>query len=229
MAARGAKKTAKKKVAKRAPAKAAAVKTVAPKKRAKSTAKPAAKAAAPLQLPRLPRRKSTSKVVAFSPAFAAQRDAASHKDLLLFELQRARVAVNAALQGMPGGAAEREVRPGGWTIRQVVLHLAVRDRARLAEFESALAGTPASWAGLDDVAMAALNEMQLQPYHDFSWDMAVRLLHINRAQLLDRLVAVPHGPAELWTEQHAFGAMLWMLPAHDRHHADQLKNARIRG
>ncbi len=224
MAARGAKKTAKKKVTKRAPAKTAAVKTVAPKKRAKSAAKPAA----PLKLPALPRRKAASKVVAFSPAFAAQRDAASHKDLLLFELQRARVAVNAALQGMPG-AAEREVRPGGWTIRQVVLHLALRDRARLAEFESALAGTPASWAGLDTVAMSALNEMQLQPFHDFSWDMAVRLLHINRAQLLERLVAVPHAPDGIWTEQHAFGAMLWRLPEHDRHHAEQIKDARIRG
>lgn len=225
MAARGAKKTTKKKAAKRAPAKTAAVKTVAPKKRAKAAAKPAA----PLKLPRLPRRPPASKVVAFSPAFATQRERASHKDLLLFELQRARVAVNASLQGMPGGAAEREVRPGGWTIRLAVLHLAVRDRARFAEFDAALAGTPASWVGLDDVAMSALNEMQLQPFQDFSWDMAVRLLHINRAQLLDRLVAVPHAPDELWTEQHAFGAMLWRLPSHDRHHAEQIKNARIRG
>ena len=207
MAARGAKKTAKKKAAKRAPA----------------------KPAAPLKLPRLPRRPTANRVVAFSPAFAAQRDHASHKDLLLFDLQRARVAVNAALQGMPGGAAEREVRPGGWTIRQVVLHLAVRDRARLAEFDSALAGTPASWVALDAVAMSALNEMQLQPFHDFSWDMAVRLLHINRAQLLERLVAVPHAPDELWTDPHAFGAMILGLPSHDRHHAEQIKNARIRG
>ncbi len=225
MAARGAKKTAKKKAAKRAPAKSAAAKTAAPKKRAKAAAKPAA----PLKLPRLSRHAAASKVVPFSPAFAAQRDHASHKDLLLFELQRARVAVNASLQGMPGGAAEREVRPGGWTVRQVVLHLAVRDRARLAEFDAALAGTPASWLALDDVAMSALNEMQMQPLHDFSWDMAVRLLHINRAQLLDRLVAVPHEPDELWTEPHAFGAMMWRLPSHDRHHAEQIKNARIRG
>ena len=225
MAARGAKKTTKKKAAKRAPAKTAAVKTVAPNKRAKAAAKPSA----PLKLPRLPRRPPARKVVAFSPAFATQRERASHKDLLLFELQRARVAVNASLQGMPGGAAEREVRPGGWTIRLAVLHLAVRDRARFAEFDAALAGTPASWVGLDDVAMSALNEMQLQPFQDFSWDMAVRLLHINRAQLLDRLVAVPHAPDELWTEQHAFGAMLWRLPSHDRHHAEQIKNARIRG
>jgi len=229
MAARRAKKTAKKKVAKRAPTKTVAVKTVAPKKRAKVAAKPAAKSAAPLKLPRLSRRPSARKVVAFSPAFATQRDRASHKDLLLFELQRARVAVNASLQGMPGGAAEREVRPGGWTIRLAVLHLAIRDRARLAEFDATLTGTPASWLGLDDVAMSALNEMQLQPFREFSWDMAVRLLHINRAQLLDRLVAVPHAPDELWTEQHAFGAMLWRLPSHDRHHAEQIKNARIRG
>ncbi|MEO5987989.1 MAG: hypothetical protein ABIU54_00360, partial [Candidatus Eisenbacteria bacterium] len=75
------------------------------------------------------------------PAFAAQRTHASSKELVLFELQRARVAVNAALQGVSGGAAERPTRPGGWTIREVVLHLVVRDRVRLEEFDAALAGT----------------------------------------------------------------------------------------
>jgi len=174
-------------------------------------------------------KRAATKVVPFPLAFATQRGGASPKDLLLFELQRARVAVNAALQGVPGGAAERPVRPGGWTIREVVLHLVVRDRARLEEFDSALAGIPASWAGIDEIAMATVNEMHLHPLRGLSWDEAVRMLHITRAQLLERLVAVPQEPDEVWTEQHAFGSMLRLLPSHDRHHADQIKNARIRG
>lgn len=165
----------------------------------------------------------------FRPAFAEQRHAASAKDLLLFELQRARVAVLAALQGVPGGAAERPLRPGGWTIREVVLHLIVRDRARLEEFDSALAGTPVSWSGAGHEAMAEINESHLQPLRVLSWDEAIRLLHTTRAELIERLVVVPPEPAEVWMAQHAFGAMLHTLPGHDRHHAESIKNARIQG
>ncbi len=172
---------------------------------------------------------SRSNIVAFSPAFARQRGHASAKDLLIFELQRARVTVNAALQGVPGGAAERRVQPGGWTIRELVLHLAVSDRIRLEEFDSALAGTRASWALIAHDAMATVNEMHLQPLRALSWDEAVRLLQTTRAQLLDRVVAVSPEPEDVWGESHAFGAMLRGLPPHDRHHADQIKNARIQG
>jgi hypothetical protein len=165
----------------------------------------------------------------FRPAFAEQRHAASAKDLLLFELQRARVVVLAALQGVPGGAAERPLRPGGWTIREVVLHLIVRDRARLEEFEPALAGTPVSWTGVGHEAMAAINESHLQPLRALSWDEAIRMLHTTRAELIERLVVVPPEPVEVWTVQHAFGAMLHTLPGHDRHHAESIKHARMQG
>lgn len=187
------------------------------------------RAPAPLRPPRARRTAAQPGGIAFSPTFSAQRASASSKDLLLFDLQRARVAVNAALQGVAGGAAERPVRPGGWTIRQVVLHLVVRDRVRLEEFDAALAGTPVSWSGIDHDAMAALNETHLAPLRDLSWDESVRLLQTTRAQLLERLVSLPPEPDEVWTDRHAFGAMLRMLPPHDRLHADQIKTARIRG
>ena len=165
----------------------------------------------------------------FVPAFAAQRHAAGSKELLMFELQRARVAVNAALQGVAGGASERPVRPGGWTLREVVLHLAVRDSARLEEFDAALAGTPASWIRIEHDAMAEVNEARLAPLRRLSFDEAVRLLHTTRAALLERLAAVPGEPARLWSAEHPFGAMLAGLAPHDRKHAEQIKHARMQG
>lgn len=190
-------------------------------------AKPAAKQTAPKRAAK--RARAPKPVAPFTPSFAAQRDHASAKELLLFELQRARVAVNAALQGVPGGVAERPVRPGGWSIREVVLHLAVRDRVRLEEFDAALAGQPASWVGVEHDAMASLNEQHLEPIRSLSFDEAVRLLHTTRARLLERLTSVPAEPAQVWTEQHPFGAMLRMLPPHDRNHAEQIKHARMQG
>ena len=63
-------------------------------------------------------------------AFARQQSGASEKERVLFELERARVAVTAAIQGLGAAAADRPVAPGKWTVREIVLHLVVRDRAR---------------------------------------------------------------------------------------------------
>ena len=67
------------------------------------------------------------------------------------------------------------------------------------------------------------------PLRHLSWDDTVRLLHTTRAKLLERLTAVDAEPSERWTRAHAFGAMLYRLPDHDRHHAAQIKDARIQG
>lgn len=162
-------------------------------------------------------------------AFAPQRAAASAKELLLFELQRARVALLAALKGLPPGAAERPLGPGKWTVRELVLHLAVRDRVRLEEFDDVLSGTPVSWAGASDAAMAQINERHLAELRHLSWDDALRLLSRTRDELVHRLLGVPASPAEVWGEGHPFGAMLRMLPPHDRKHAQQIQDARIAG
>lgn len=163
-------------------------------------------------------------------AFAPQTAGATAKDLLLFEIERARVAVLAAIQGLGAGSAQRPVAEGRWSIHEIVLHLAVRDRVRLDEFDALLAGTPASWAGIEGPAVhAEMNERHLSPLRHRSWDEAVRLLTTTRAELVRRLQAVPAEPAGTWGESHPFGAIMHRLPEHDRKHAETIKKARIAG
>lgn len=181
----------------------------------KSAAKPARKRAAHRAAP---------------SAFAPQKAAASAKDLLLFEIERARVAVMAAIQGIGAGTAMRPTAEGKWSIHETVLHLSVSDRMRLDEFDTLLAGTPASWAAnTDPVEQAAVNEANLAPLRSRSWDEAVRLLLTTRAGLLERLQAVPAEPAAVWAPEHPFGGMMHRLARHDRGHAEDIKNARIAG
>ncbi len=161
------------------------------------------------------------------PAFAAQRAGAGAREELLFELHRARASVKAATQGLSAGTAERPLSPGKWSIKEIVLHLSERDRVRLEEFGRTLAGQPHSWAGIEDPRMAATNEMHLVPLRAHTWDEAVRRMDSLREQLLWRLSQLPAEPDDVWQRGHAFGDMMWGLPEHDRHHAEQIKLARI--
>ena len=226
------------KVAKKLARKKRAVKRVVRKAVLKRVVRKAAKKRAAKRVVRKASRKvaagkrAVRRVVrrAVPAAFASQRAGASAKDLLLFEIERARVAVLAAIQGLGGGTAMQPTAPGKWSTHEIVLHLAVRDRIRLEEFDSMLAGNEASWAGVTDTAeQAAENEAGLAPLRDTTWDEAVRLLMTTRAELLERLQAVPAEPAGVWSESHAFGAMMHRLPGHDRGHAEAIKNARIAG
>jgi|SRR5580765_4443061 len=161
------------------------------------------------------------------PAFAAQRAAATSRELLLFELQRARASVKAAIQGLPSGAAMQPIAPGRWSPFEIVLHLSERDRVRLEEFARTLAGQPRTWAGIPDPEMAPVNEAHLAPLRAHTWDEAVRRLDSLREELLQRLFQVPAQPDDVWQRGHAFGDMMWGLPEHDRHHAEQIKRVRI--
>ncbi len=161
------------------------------------------------------------------PAFAAQRAGAGAREELLFELHRARASVKAATQGLSAGSAERPIRSGKWSIKEIVLHLSERDRVRLEEFGRTLAGQPRSWAGIEDPEMGATNEMHLAPLRAHTWDEALRRLDSLREQLLWRLSQLPAEPDDVWQRGHAFGDMMWGLPEHDRHHAEQIKLARI--
>lgn len=175
--------------------------------------------------PRAPKHRAAP--APFTPAFEPQRRDAHPRELLLFELQRARVAVQAAVQGVAAGSAERALAPGKWTLRETVLHLAVRDRVRLEEFDAILSGADASWRDVDDPGMARVNEAHLAPLRDHSWDEALRLMQTTRDQLMTRVQAVAAEPAARWTDAHPFGRMLLALPPHDRKHAQQIKDARI--
>ena len=219
---------------KRAAAKRPASRTVAARKRAtakRATAKrPAAKAAARARRPAA-RVRRPAPVVASTPtavtAFAAQRAGASLRDQLLFELQRARASVKAAIQGLSPGNAARPIAPRKWSPLEIVLHLGERDRVRLEEFARTLGGQQRTWAGISDADMAAVNEAHLAPLRAHSWESAVRRLDSLREALLLRLNEVPALPDDVWRRGHAFADMLWGLPEHDRHHAEQLKRARI--
>ena len=160
-------------------------------------------------------------------AFAAQRAGASPRELLLFEMARARASVRAAVQGLTSGSAERPIAPGKWSTKEIVLHLAERDRVRLEEFARTLGGRARSWAGVEDPEMAAVNEAHIAPLRSHGWDEALRRLDQLREQLLARLAQVPAEPDDPWRPGHPFADMMWGLPEHDRHHARQIKLARI--
>jgi hypothetical protein len=151
------------------------------------------------------------------PAFAGQRAGASARENLLFELQRARASVKAAIQGLPAAAAMQPIAPGKWSTFEIVLHLSERDRVRLEEFARTLAGQPRTWAGIEDPEMAPVNEAHLAPLRAHTWDEAVRRLDSLREELLQRLFQVPAQPDDVWQHGHAFGDMMWGLPDHDRH------------
>ena len=161
------------------------------------------------------------------PAFAAQRAHATSREELLFEMARARAAVKAAIQGLAVANAARPIARGKWTPLEIVLHLGERDRVRLEEFHRTLHGQPRSWAGISDAEQAVVNEQHLAPLRALSWDSAVRRMDSLREQLLLRLHDVPALPDDVWQRGHAFADMLWALPEHDRHHAEQIKQARI--
>ena len=159
-------------------------------------------------------------------AFATQRAHASSREELLFELARARAAVKAAIQGLSIANASRPIAAGKWSPLEIVLHLGERDRVRLEEFHRTLHGQPRTWAGVSDAEQAVQNEQHLAPLRALTWDSAVRRLDSLREQLLLRLHEVPALPNDIWQRGHAFADMMWGLPEHDRHHADQIKRAR---
>jgi hypothetical protein len=161
------------------------------------------------------------------PAFAVQRANATPREELLFELQRARASVKAAVQGLGAGLADSPVAPGKWSIKEIVLHLSERDRVRLEEFARTIGGQPRSWAGVQKREETDQNEVHLSPLRAHSWDDALRRLDTMREQLLLRLSEVPAEPDDVWRRGHPFADMMWGLPEHDRLHAHQIKLARI--
>ena len=188
-------------------------------------AKPAAKPKLGLVRPkrRAPRRPTAPPIS--SPSFP-QRAGASARQIVLFEMVRARAAFQAAIQGLSPGAANQPVEGRGWSAREVVLHLVTRDQARLRELEAILRGATPSWKGIEDPAMARINAEMMEPLLQHDWEEALRLLHHTRQQLLEAVETVPEEPDEVWTESHGFGWMLRALPPHDRHHAEIIKRWR---
>ncbi len=195
----------------------------------KATAKSATKRSARATTTRKVARKPRPAVVPFVPtAFSAQRAGAATRDLMLFELVRARAAVKAALQGIASGRALHPIAPGKWSLLEIVLHLSERDRVRLEEFDLLHAGVAPSWRGLNVDQIAAVNEAHLAPLRGHSWDEALRRMDSLRDELMERLARVP-ADEHVWRKGHAFADTMGHLSQHDRHHAQQIKQARIGG
>ena len=141
----------------------------------------------------------------------------------------ARPACGRSVNGLPASASERRLREGGWTLRELVLHLVARDKVRLEEFDRMLGGTHASWIGITSEHMDAINEWHLGELRHLGWEDARRRLDTMREALLGALHAVPAEPAEVWSPEHPFGRIMHALVAHDRHHAAQVKQLRLQG
>jgi hypothetical protein len=227
--------SAKKKASKRTPVRRARAARPAGRKTARPGARKAAPkrrvgAAAPKRraarpaLALVPRRRRRAKP-APPPAFP-QTSGASGKQLLLFQIVRARASFLAAIHGLPPAAALLPMGGGKWSVRETVLHLIARDRARLREMEHALHGARVSWATATTGDWARINAEEMVPLAALGWDEALRVLQTARQKLMEDVEAVPEQPAEVWAPAHAFGEMLAWLPPHDRHHAEIVKRWR---
>jgi uncharacterized damage-inducible protein DinB len=234
-AKRPARKAAKKRVARR-PARKAAKKRVArrpahkaAKKRvAKRPARKAAKRPAPQAVKKRAARGPAAKLRvrrAGAPASFPQREGASPRLALLFDMARARTAVLAAIQGLLPSSAEQPHSGGKWNTRQHVLHLIQCDELYAADVVIALRGeTPAAASYTNEDNDRANAEAQARLGH-LTWDEALRRLHAARQRLLETLEPFPEDP-EVWTGSHMVARILRSAVSHDRHHADAIKRWR---
>lgn len=157
--------------------------------------------------------------------FSGAKAGASAKDLALFGLERARVAVHAAIQGLGPGAANRPIAEDKWTVRQIVLHLAFWDREIVQKYLEAAAARNQR-AGIRHAEIEVMNAAGLAPLEHHDWESAKRLLQSTNEDLWDALDSIPAEPAEVWSREHAVGELVWEVTKHDRHHADVIKRWR---
>ena len=173
---------------------------------------------APKRAPRKPKR-------AVVTEFAGAKAGASPKDLALFGLERARVAVHAAIQGLTPGAAERPIAEGKWSPRQMVLHLAFWDREIMIKYLEAAAARNQR-ADIRRSRLEAMNRAGLATLEQHDWETARRLLQTTHEDLWDALDSIPAEPEDVWSSEHAVGELVREVTNHDRHHADVIKRWR---
>jgi hypothetical protein len=239
------KRTAPKRAVKRAAPKRAKAKTRAPKRAAarrkvakRSAPKRArAKRATPKRAARPKRtvrpklaivKRPTPRAAVAKPKhkpFGKALEGASAKDLVLFDLVRARVEVQAATQGMVAGSAETPIAEGKWNPRQIVLHLYYWDREMLPWIETAYSQGRRPPHTMKDILDENDSSQIDLGAHD--WDEARRLAQHAREAIVEALQSLPEEPAEIWSSEHALGWLIRILAHHDRHHAAAIKNARI--
>ena len=192
------------------------VKQDAPRPRLAVVARPA---------PAKPRRKAKPRTADPVREFAGAKAGATMKDLALFGLERSRVAVHAAIQGLGAGSANQRVAPGKWTARQMVLHLAFWDREIVQKYLE-VAAARNQRADIRRSQLDAMNRAGVEGLEHHDWEAAKRLLQSTHEDLWDALDSIPAEPAEVWAPEHAVGELVREVTDHDRHHADLLKRWR---
>ncbi|HVP15558.1 MAG TPA: DinB family protein [Terriglobales bacterium] len=140
---------------------------------------------------------------------------------------RARAHVLAAIQGLSAAVAEARAREGGWSVREMVLHLHAWDLEIERVLEPAFRGTVPPWMRYRAGQMSRWNEELLAPLRSLSWDEACGRLRAGRARLLEAIESLPDEPAHLWTTRHVLGRVVRILPHHDLHHAEAIKSLRV--
>lgn len=141
-------------------------------------------------------------------------------------LATARAGVIDVITGLTPREAEKAMSPGKWNVRETVLHLVARDRARLAEMDAAAQGTAPSWQSHKPEDYARLNAEELAPLRSHTWDQTLQMLDATRRELQERLAAMPEEPVAMWQPSHPLGWMFQALHEHDRHHAQIIRRWR---
>ncbi|WP_067931123.1 YfiT family bacillithiol transferase [Alicyclobacillus kakegawensis] len=143
------------------------------------------------------------------------------------DLADAPVKLHSAVVGLSAEQLDTPYRTGGWTVRQIVHHLAENDMLAYARFKFGLTEEapqirPASenlWAELPDRDVSVDDSLDLY-----------RLVHKRWVTLLEGLTAADfdrtyvHPVSGVWKLDQAIGLYSW----HDRHHTAQITSFRKR-
>lgn len=152
---------------------------------------------------------------------------AEHRKAWIKDIVDAPSKLNQAVEGLSLEQLDTPYREGGWTLLQIVHHLAENDMLVYTRFKSALTEEnprimPAMenlWAELPDRNVPVDSSLRL-----------FELIHERWAVLLDGMSpedfarTFVHPASGVWTLDKALGVYSW----HDRHHTAQIKNLRER-
>jgi hypothetical protein len=146
-----------------------------------------------------------------------QSAGASSRQLVLFQLVRARARVLAALQGLTSSPTPRAGAPAASDVRELVSGMIAIDRSTRAEVESHVTG------GAD---RSAVPDTGVMTPESSSWDDLLRRLDTERQALIEAVERIPELPAEVWSSHHPVGERLASLSQSELEQADLIKGLR---
>lgn len=136
--------------------------------------------------------------------------------------------LRAAVDGLSDAQLDTPYRPGGWTVRQVVHHVADSHMNAYARFRFALAEDNVTIKAYDEAAWANLHDARTLPVQpslallDGMHERLVALLRATPADAFARTIQHPeHGPMSV-------DGLLAIYSWHGRHHAAHVTELRER-